>query len=227
MAEEKEKEGLQTDTGNTDDAGKTGGDDSQKDGTPSETEKDVNWEERYKELQTAHTQASQEAAELRTRVEQLEQPPEEPEGDLDNGDGFLDRKTAEKIIDARVDQKVNALRREAADRYFHKTYPEMVEFENAIAGIMRNPKKPLSKGVSLEERIDAAVKEYSNQTETQKATAKAEAEAAAKAQEEAKRKASGLGSTATSTPPSDEGEISDEQELKNRRTQSAKRRGLA
>ena len=58
MAEDKEKEGLQTDTGNTDDAGKTSGDDSSKtEGTPSK-ETDVNWEQRYKDLQAESTRTS-------------------------------------------------------------------------------------------------------------------------------------------------------------------------
>lgn len=205
--------------------------DSQLEGTPPETKPDdVNWEQRYKDLQAESTRASQEAADLRTRVEQLEQPPEEPpDEDLDDEEeGFLDRKTAKKMVDAAVQKAVSQVRTQSANAYFRRTYKNLVKYENAIAGLLRNPKDASKlKGASPEERIDAAVEEFNTLTEEAKATAKTEAEAEAKAKEEAKRKASGLGSTAIFTPAGDEGEKSDKQELADRKARSAKRRGLA
>lgn len=201
-------------------------------GTPPKETKpeDVNWEQRYKDLQVESTKSSQEAAGLRTRVEELEQPPEEPpEDDLDLGDeeGFVDQKTVKKLVNTAVQQAISQVRTQSANAYFRRTYKDLVEHENVIAGLLRNPKNPEKlKGKSPEERIDAAVKEFSALTEEAVTKAKADAETEAKAKEEAKRKALGLGSTATSTPAGDEGEKSDAEELADRKRQSAKKRGL-
>lgn len=199
-------------------------------GKPPETKPDeVNWEQRYKDLQTEQTRTSQENADLNRRLEQLERPPEEPDEDLDVDDeGFIDRKTADKMIKDAVMKAVSGVRTQSANAYFRRTYPELVKYESAIAGIMRSPKDPGKlKGVSPEERIDAAVKEFNDLTEEAKATATAEAEAAAEAKEEARRKASGLGTSSTTPSKGEEEELSDEQEIAKRKLQSAKRRGLA
>lgn len=203
-------------------------------GTPPETKPDeVNWEQRYKDLQAESTKTSQEAAELRTQVEQLEQPPKEPpEEDLElDEDGFVDGKTVNEIVNRRVnaavEKAVRLIRSQSADAYFRRTYKELVKHTGIIAGIMRNPKNPEKvKGASPEERIDAAVEEFNALTEEAKAKAKTEAEAEAKAKEEAKAKASGLGSTTTSTPAKGDEDISDEQEIANRKAHQANQRGL-
>lgn len=228
MAEE--EKGTSTDTENTDDAGSSGAADSQAGGASKETTEETNWEQRYKDLQAESTRTSQEASELRTRVQQLEQPPGSPEEEDDLGgddEGFVDRKTVNKLIDSAVQKAVGQVRTQSANAYFRKTYPELVVYENAIAGIMRAPKKALKDGTTPEERIDAAVKEFKALTEEQVVKAKEDAEAAAKAQQEAKQKASGLGSSTTSTPAKGDEDVSDEQELKNRKAKSAKQRGLA
>lgn len=204
-------------------------------GTPPKEEtkpEDENWEQRYKDLQTDHTKASQRAADAEARIAELEQPPEEPpEEDLDlEGDeeGFVDRKTAEKIADARVARAISQVRTQSANAYFRRNYKDLVKHENVIAGLLRNPKNPEKlRGASPEERIDAAVEEFNALTEEAKAEAKTEAEAEAKAKEEAKRKASGLGATTTSTPASEEGEKSDAEELADRKARSAKKRNLS
>lgn len=199
-------------------------------GTPPKETKpeDVNWEQRHKDLQADHTRKSQELADANRRIDELEQPPEEPpEEDLELGEeGFVDRKTVDKIVKAEVQKAVSQVRTQSADAYFRRTYKDLVEHEGVIAGIMRNPKKPLRKGASAEERIDAAVEEFNSLTAEAIEKAKTEAEAEAKAKEEAKRKASGLGSTTTSTPAKGDEDVSDEQELADRKRQSARKRGL-
>lgn len=233
MAEDKDQEGLQTDTGNTgDDKDKTDTADSQGDGTPSKTKDDeTDWEQRHKDLQADHTRKSQALAEAEARIAQYERAgsQEESEEDLDVGDdGFVDGKTVNKIVNAAVAKAVGQVRTQSANAYFRRTYKDLVEHENVIAGLLRNPKNPDKlKGASPEERIDAAVVEFKALTEEAVTKAKADAEAEAKAAEEKKRLASGLGSTTTSTPAKGDEDISDEQEIANRKSKSAKQRGLA
>jgi len=189
--------------------------------TPETHEETVDWQKRYKDLQTDHTQTKQRLARLE------EQPPEEPPEDDYEDEGFVDRKTVKKIVTEAVTKAVSSVRMQAADSYFRRTYKDLVKHENAISGILRNPKDPTSlKGASAEERIDAAVKEFNALTEEAKTTAKAEAEAAAKEREEKNRLAAGLGGSPT--PPSkDETVVTDAQEIAARKAQSAKRRNMA
>ena len=224
MAEENEKpEGTPSEPENTGDA------DSQPDGTPQKPDAEtVDYEKRYKDLQAEQTRTSQENAELNRRLEQLEQAGQEtPEADdLDDEEGFTDRKTVSQMIALAVSQAVAKVRTQAADTYFRRTYPDLVKYENAIAGIMRSQKEAPKKGASAEDRIDAAVKEFNDLTEEAKTTATAEAEAKAKAREEQNRKASGLTSSSTTPAKSGEEELSDEDELKARKRRQAKKRGL-
>jgi len=203
--------------------------DSQTDtGTPEEKDQkdDVDWQKRYKDLQTDHTTTKQRLATLEAQAQ--EPPEEQPPEEYYDDEGFVDRKTVDEMIKKAVSGAVKNVRMQTADSYFRRTYPELVKHENIISGILRNPKNAHSlKGVSAEDRIDAAVKEFNELTEEAKATAKADAEAEAKQREDKNRKATGLGGP--STPPSksdDEGE-STEDELKKRKARQAKRRGLA
>jgi hypothetical protein len=199
-------------------------DDSQETGTPEKTET-IDWEKRYKDLEADHTQKSQRLAELeRERQAQIESQKEPQEEETYDDLPYVDRKQVETI----VSKAVQAERARSAISYFRRTYPDLVEHENVISGIMRNPKdtKMFKDGVSAEERIDSAVKEFKALTEEAVTKAKEEAEAEAKEREEKNAKAKGLGSTSTTPAKSDE-EPSDEEEIKKRKSQQAKRRGFA
>lgn len=230
--EDKGQEGLQTE-------GNTGGADSQADGTSSDStktgtdgagkDKQVDYEQRYKDLQVESTRSSQEAATLRTRVEQLEQGSQADEDeDFSEDEGFVDRKAVKTLVDNAVSKAVDAVRMQSANAHFRREYPQLVKYENIIAGIVRNPSDPGKlRGLSPEERIDAAVKEFSEMTEETKATATSEAEAAAKEREEQNRKATGLGATSASPATSDNEGKSDAEELADRKARQTKRRSLA
>ena len=206
--------------------------DSQAEGTTQGSEakageQKIDYEKQYKELQTAHTRASQENAELRRQVLESQQAPEEDEDlNLDDEGEYIDRKTAQKMINTAVSSALSKSRMESANAYFRKTYPELADYENAIGGILQNPKNPPRKGASPEERIDAAVKEYNGQSEEQRTAAVTKAEAEEKARQEQNTKASGLGSSSTAPVKGDEGEPSDEQELAARKQRSAKQRNI-
>ena len=182
MAEENKQEDNQTDAGNTGDGDNTNNADSQTQTDKSSTETNVNWEQRYKDLQTKETQSSQENAGLRRQIEES-QPIEEEEEELSvDEDGFVDGKTVKGIVDKAVAKAIGQVRNQSANAYFRRTYKDLVKYESAIAGIMRNPKDPGKlKGVPAEERIDAAVEEFNALTEEAKAGAVAEAETAMKA----------------------------------------------
>jgi len=220
-----EEDGLQTDENTGQET------DSQTEGTPvkTETEEKIDWEKRYKDLQTDHTRAAQEAADLRTRVEQLEQPAEEPnEFDTDEDD-FVPRKTVKTMITTAVKDAVHEVKQQSADSYFRRAYPDYVDDEDAIGGILRSPKhrRELLKCNSSEDRVDFAVKKFQERLEKASADAKTQAETEAKERQEKNRKATGLGDSSTTPSKSDDEDVSDEQEIKNRKSSSAKKRGLS
>lgn len=200
-------------------------------GTPEEKgqEEKVDWEKRYKDLQTDHTTTKQRLADAERQAQEREEAAQQTEEETGyEEEGFVDRKTMNQAIEKAVSKAVSKVRMQTADSYFRRTYPELVKHENIISGILRNPKDSQSlKGASAEERIDAAVKEFNELTEEAITSAKAEAETEAKEREEKNRKATGLGESSTTPSKSEDGDVSDEQELKNRKAQSAKRRGLA
>ncbi len=224
MADEEKIEGTPNEPENTPEP------DSQPDGTPPKDDAGgkIDYEKRYIDLQREHTLVAQEKAELERQIEALEQagPETPPDDDFSDDDGFVDRKTASNMIDKAVKKAVSQVRTETAYRYFRKTYPDHVKYEGVIAGIMRNPSKPLRRGASAEDSIDAAVEEFKALTEEAKATARAEADAEAKAREEKNSQASGLTSSSTTTPKSGEEELSEEEELKERKRNQAKKSGL-
>ena len=227
MAEE-DKTGLQTDENTEQKADSQ----TEKTGTPEKTEvkDETNWEQRHKDLQADHTRKSQRLAEAEARITELEQPPEEPPEDDDaDAEQFVDRKAVGKMINDAVLKERSANRMERGDSYFRRTYPELVNNENVISGIMRNPTDPkmAERGITVEERIDSAVKEFHKLTEDAVETAKTEAETKAKERDEKNRKATGLGGPSTTPSKSDDEGKSDADDLKDRKARLAKKRNLA
>lgn len=193
--------------------------DSQVNETPDKSE--VDWERRYKDLQADHTKTKQRVAELSRTYSQPKE--EEPEDYAD--EPFVDRKTVKTMINKAVKEAVSTVRTQTADSYFRRTYPELTKHENAISGILGNPSDPDAlAGATAEERIDAAVKEF-NAIMDEKVKAAAEAkEAEIKAKEEKNRKASGLsGPSTTPTKGDEQGEMSDEEEIKAKKARRRKK----
>lgn len=219
-----EKEGLQTEE-NTGDA------DSQTDtGTPEKTEEEIDWKKRYTDLQADSTQKSQRLAKLEQDAQEREErEAAQREEDAGYGENYVDRKTVDQLIKTEVSKAESRMRLQTADAYFRRTYPDIVKHENVISGIMRNPTDPkmLKKGVTVEERIDSAVKEFNELTKEAVNTAKEEADKESKEREEKNRKAAGLGGTSTAPSKSEDEGKSDEDELKDRKARQAKKRSLA
>jgi hypothetical protein len=210
-------------TGDETDADSQGAEDK---GSENKAEAKVDWESRYKELQAQTTRSSQEAAQLRQRIDAMEAAQrggQADDEDLGLDDDFVSKKDVNKMISKAVQSALTSRDTQAADRYFRKTYPDLVKHEGVIAGLMRHPKDPEMLKGSFEDRIDAAAKEFNELTEEAKNTAKAEAEAAQKTAEEARRKASGLGSSSTTPSKGDDENLSPEEELR-RESQAQKKK---
>lgn len=193
-------------------------------GTPEAKEKqsEVDWEKRYKDLQSDHTRTRQRLSEL-----EAEKPPEESLDEFVD-DEYLTKKEVDKRIDQAVSKAVKSVQMQSADSYFRRTYPQLVKYESAISGIIHSPKDPESlKGSSAEGRIDAAVKEFNEIVAEEKASAKEQAEKEAKDREEQNRKASGLGGGQAPASKSEEEGESDADYIAKRKARSAKQRGLA
>lgn len=218
-----EETGLQTDENTEQKA------DSQADnGTPEKTEAEkIDWEKRYKDLQADHTRTSQRLADVEARLENT--PSEEQPSDDYEEESFLDRKTAEKLIDKKVKEAVSADRQIRADAHFRRTYPEYVDDEAAISGILRSPnyRDELIRLNSPEDRVDFAVKKFKERLEKASADAAAKAETEAKEREEKNRKAAGLGGPSTAPAKSEEEGLSDKEELQQRKARLAKKRNMA
>lgn len=223
MAEE-EKNGLQTEenTGEANSQTETGTPEKK---TEVETVDKTDWEKRYTDLQADHTRVSQRVATFEKETQEREEAAQAEEETGYEDDQFLDRKAVGKMIEKAVLKERSANRMERGDSYFRRAYPDIVKHESIIAGIMRNPKdsKMFDKGVTVEERIDSAVKEFNSLTEEAIATAKTETETEAKEREEKNRKAQGLGGPSTAPAKDDEGK-SDAEELADRRAASARKR---
>jgi len=217
-----EETGLQTEENTEQNA------DSQTDtGTTekTETKDEIDWKQRHKDLQADYTRKAQRVAELE---QQAEQSLEEPEVEYLEDEGFVDKKTVGSMIKQAVAKAIQGVRMQSADSYFRRSYPELVKHENVISGILRNPKNPEKlQGASSEERIDAAVKEFKKLTEEAVTEAKTEAEAEAKKREEKNRKAAGLGASTTAPAKSEDEDLSDAEEIRQRKVRLAKRRSLA
>lgn len=191
---------------------------------PEEPPQDVNWEERYKNLESDHTKTSQELADNKQLLDTVspyvdwgkvqggeEKPPEE------EGQGFIDKKAhadSLKELSDNVDIKLLTLE-------FRQDHPELKPYEGLVGFNLLNN---TSKNKPIKQRMGDAVKMTQEFLEKERTAGKEEAEK--KTQEAAA--AGGLGSAGASSPEKKEVPLgeSGKDYIARRKAESRKTRGL-
>jgi hypothetical protein len=200
---------------------------------PSEPE--VNYQERYEQLEKEHTALGQKAKENEQLIEMVtphvdwnavqggQAPAAESQEDSEAQDQFISRKAHDEAIRASQQQTDVKL----LTMQFRSEHPELRDYEKTLVGpeIMRL--RRTSPNLTADQLVQKATEFATGflEKERAKGTEKADQERKAKAAETAK--ASGFASTG-STPPAKEEQVGEtpEENVARRKEESRKRRGL-